>query len=370
MGFMKPWEKPRLRFRGGAAGANSVAQFTAPGVKIGGVARQPKVYTPWDAGRAVNATAYNAKIASNYKSVTDGSLGRVLTEAYDQRVAAASTPPAPAPIVLNYDNKKFSYNIGCVRDAYFSKRQSFHQELTPNATGAIKDSPVKIASSEELWSKAGTNKGMITLFTPTDSGMGLDGTTPVEGSPYSPKEWEKYGFQFHYNPTSIDMVYAGAPNTDVALEMSGQEKFNLIGAQVSQSTLALDIVLNRVADMKYYDEKGKIKADVVDRDNLYAPRFPDNTEQQAIFKKGTMYDVEFLLSTVIGYRLDTKYRGRTADVGWLSGRPVTLSLGKSLKYLGYINAFSVKHVIFNERMVPVFSTLSLNFNRIPDYAGI
>jgi hypothetical protein len=242
--------------------------------------------------------------------------------------------------------------------------------LTPNAKGAIKDSPVKVASSEELWSKAGTNKGMITLFVPKDTGMGLDGTTPTEGNVFAPKEWEKYGFQFHYNPTSVDMVYAGAPNTDAALEMSGNEKFNLIGAQVSQSTLALDIVLNRVADMKYYDEKGKIKASVPDRDNLYSPRFPDPTEQNAIFTKGTMYDVEFLLSTVVGYKIDTKYRGRTSDVGWISGRPVTLNLGKGLKYLGFINAFSVKHVIFNERMVPVFSTLSLNFNRIPDYAGV
>lgn len=346
---------------------------------------QPKPFAGWGDTTKVKATVnkqvQDASIAAWKKkwSAAGAALnaaGPALTELYNQRKSGGGggggEAPAPPPVTLNYDNKKFEYNIGCVRDAYFSKRQSFHQALVPNAKGALKDSPVKIASSEELWSKAGTNKGMITLFIPTDKSevLGLDGATPSEGSSYAPKEWAKYGFQFHYNPTSIDMIYSGAPNTDAGLEISGNEKFNLIGAQVSQSTIAFDIVLNRVADMKYYNENGKIKAEVPDRDNLYAPRFPDNTEQQAIFKKGTMYDVEFLLSTVVGYRIDTKYRGRTADVGWLSGRPVTLSLGKGLKYLGFINAFSVKHVIFNERMVPVFSTLSLNFNRIPDYAGI
>jgi len=334
---------------------------------------QPTVTKKVSAAKTASALANNEELRKKYAQLISGGFTERMTELYNERQGGGGgggSAPAPAPVVLNYDDKKFSYNIGCVRDAYFSKRQSFHQALTPNAKGSIKDSPVTIASSEELWSRAGTNKGMITLFMPKDTGMGLDAVTPVEGSPYSPKEWEKYGFQFHYNPTSIDMVYSGAPNTDAALEMSGQEKFNLIGAQVSQSTLALDIVLNRVADMKYYDEKGRIKASVPDRDNLYAPRFPSPTEQLEIYKKGTMYDVEFLLSTVIGYKIETKYRGRTADVGWLSGRPVTLNLGKGLKYLGYINAFSVKHVIFNEKMVPVFSTLSLNFNRIPDYAGI
>jgi hypothetical protein len=28
---------------------------------------------------------------------------------------------------------------------------------------------------------------------------------------------------------------------------------------------------------------------------------------------------------------------------------------------------SVSHVMFDERMVPIFSTLRLTFNRIPDY---
>lgn len=300
-------------------------------------------------------------------AVTHPYPNKELHDAYIDRI----TPdPGPTNVNLDYSNKKFTYNIGCVRDAYFSKKLSFHQELTPNAKGSVNDNPSVVKSSNDLWQKAGTNKGMITLFVPSDSGAGIDGVTPTTDSKLQPVENELYGFQFHYNPTTISMVYSGAPNTDVALEISGQEAFNLVGAQVSQSTISFDIVLNRVADQKYYTESGVLKSEFSKDATLYSPRIPTVDEQKQIFKKGTMYDIDFLLSTVIGYKIDTKYRGRTADVGWLSGRPVTISLGQSLRYLGFINSFSVKHVIFNERMVPTFTTLSLSFNRIPDYAAI
>jgi len=277
--------------------------------------------------------------------------------------------PQPGP-PLNYSNKAFEYNVGAVRDAYFSKAVSFHKLLTPGSTTVVSDNPTTIASPDELWKGAGKNKGMISLFLPSTSGA-MDGVVPNVDSKLQPAEYAKYGFQFHYNPTSIGMNYAGAPNTDVGLEVSGQEGFNLVGAQVNQSTITFQIIINRVADMKYYefvDGKGRLKSGI--DDNLYSPRKPTPAEQDQIYRKGTMYDIEYLLSTVIGYRLNTKYRGMTADVGWISGRPVQLYLGQSLRYLGFINNFGINHTIFNERMVPVFTTAELSFNRIPDYAGI
>jgi len=320
---------------------------------------------------SVKKAALNRAWSDKWASMNNLNKDGAITDAYNEAVnEAVNQTPAPTNVTLDYSNKKFTYNIGCVRDAYFSKKASFHQELTPNATGAINDNPSVVTSSNDLWQKSGTNKGMITLFIPNDSGAGIDGVTPTTDSKLQPAENELYGFQFHYNPTTISMVYSGAPNTDVGLEISGQEAFNLVGAQVSQSTISFDIILNRISDQKYYTEAGVLKPEFAKDTSLYSPRIPTADEQKEIFKKGTMYDIDFLLSTVIGYKIDTKYRGRTADVGWLSGRPVTISLGQSLRYLGFINAFSVKHVIFNERMVPTFTTLSLSFNRIPDYAAI
>jgi hypothetical protein len=314
------------------------------------------VSTVRPAGKPLGADAierWDASVKRNADNNSDGDTGQ---------------QPGPA---LDYNNKPFEYNIGAVRDAYFSKTTSFHNLLTPGSTMAVNDNPTTVASPDELWKGAGKNKGMISLFVPSNPNSGMEGVVPGTDSKLQPAEHAKYGFQFHYNPTTIDMNYAGAPNTDVGMEVSGQEGFNLVGAQVNQSTISFQIIINRVADMKYYEfsgGKGKLKSGLDDR--LYSPRKPTASEQDQIYRKGTMYDIEYLLSTVIGYRLNTKYRGTTADVGWISGRPVQLYLGQSLRYLGFINNFSVKHTIFNERMVPVFTTAELGFNRIPDYAGL
>lgn len=310
---------------------------------------------------------YNARVATNTQP--------------DRRPTVIETPPSPPPSTkgaqLNYNPKELIYNVGCVKDAYFRNSNGFFQEMSTSKLGTATDRPSIVTGPNQLWQNSGTNKGMITLFVPENSDPNVDGAVvPNKDSKLQPAEHRRYGFQFHYNPTTIKMDYAGAPNTDVTMEISGQgdnqEKFNLIGGQVNQSTISFDIVLNRVFDMNYYDATGRIKEPArTNKDPLYFPRMPENAaEEQLIFNKGTMYDLEFLLSTVIGYRLNTKFRGVTADVGWLSGRPVELYLGKSLRYVGFINAFSIQHQMFNERMVPIFTVANLNFNRIPDYAGM
>jgi putative thioredoxin len=70
---------------------------------------------------------------------------------------------------------------------------------------------------------------------------------------------------------------------------------------------------------------------------------------------GTMYDVEYLLRTLLGYTLKSYLRNnQTADMGYLGARPVELHLGKSLRYLGTVTSLRIEHVIFNEQMVPLF----------------
>lgn len=278
--------------------------------------------------------------------------------------------PAPPPPQLDYTGKGLAYNVGCVKDAYFSPRASFNQLLSKDASGSIQDKPVKVESSSQLWSSAGKTKGMISLFLPANPDITMDGITPPEGSALTPSQWEQYSFQFHYNPTSVSMTYSGTPAIDISLSISGNDPFNLLGQQGSQSTIDFDLVLNRIADFKYYDANGRIKTEYKNS-NIYSPRMPkDAAEEQEIYNKGTMYDVEFLLSTVIGFKSDTSLRGTTADLGWLTGRPVKLSLGKSLKYVGTIDGFGVNHTMFDVRMVPIFSTVKLSFKRIPDFAGL
>jgi hypothetical protein len=189
----------------------------------------------------------------------------------------------------------------------------------------------------------------------------------------------RYGFQFHYNPGSIEMSYTGVPPMDINYVATQDDPFNVIGvagSNVTQSTITFDIILNRTMDHQYYtvplnengDQGGR--AQLTDpTKQIYSPRNPDAIDQVAIWQKGTMYDVEFLLRTIMGFAYATELRGVTADVGWLSGRPVDLHLGQSLRYRCFISGFNLRHVIFNERMVPIFSTLSLSFNRLPDVIG-
>lgn len=283
---------------------------------------------------------------------------------------AASDPPPSPPPQLDYSGKGFQYNVGCVQEAYFSPKASFNNLMTKDASGAVQDRPVKVTASSQLWSSAGKTKGMISLFIPPNPDTTMDAITPAEGSNLKPSQWEQYAFQFHYNPTSISMTYSGTPAIDIALSASGQDPFNLLGEQGSQSVISFDLVLNRVADFKYYDANGNIKSQYKNK-GIYSPRMPkDSAEEKEIYNKGTMYDVEFLLSAVIGFKSDTSLRGTTADLGWLTGRPIKLSLGKSLKYVGTIDGFSVNHTMFDVRMVPIFSTVNISFKRIPDFVGL
>jgi len=47
--------------------------------------------------------------------------------------------------------------------------------------------------------------------------------------------------------------------------------------------------------------------------------------------------------------------------------PVELHLSPGLRYWATLASFTVNHVLFSERMVPIFSTVKISCNRLPDY---
>jgi hypothetical protein len=208
-------------------------------------------------------------------------------------------------------------------------------------------------------------------------------STPGTTAPGSPQAYDinktlgPRGFQFHYNPASVDMEYSGMAGVDANFEASGLDKFNMLGVPAgTTSTISFSILINRVFDLQHYNhETGLLKSQEPEK-TPYSPRHPEEWEQKDIYHKGTMYDVEALLRVLVGWTIKPYMGarasfddGETADMGFLIGRPIELHLGKSLRYVGYIGNISVKHNIFDERMVPVFSTIGFAFNRIPDYAN-
>jgi hypothetical protein len=129
-------------------------------------------------------------------------------------------------------------------------------------------------------------------------------------------------------------------------------------------------------DFKYYDkDTGKI-AKEYKNSNLYSPRQPEEDEQLEIYRKGTMYDLEFLFRAVLKHGFPSYFHERnssdgiTSDVGFIMSGPVELHLGTSLRYMGTVNQINVSHVLFDERMVPIFTNVSFAFGRYIDSAKL
>lgn len=281
------------------------------------------------------------------------------TPSYGVDQGPLTTPKYGVPLNSN----ELKYNVGMVNSAYHSNRLS-------KLTGQGTDIPNTVTGGTlgNQFSTAGLQKGMIVTWVPSnpDSAQPI---VPGNSGASAVQVQGRFGFQFHYNPKEIQVTYAGQPDVDLGMQASGQEAFNLIGTAISQSTVTLTIPINRIADFSYYDPSTKLLKTGVSN-KLYAPMMPSIEEQKKIYEYGTMYDVEYLLAALLGFRMDTKYRGLTADLGWVAGRPAEIILGKTLHYVGWMSGITVNHVQFDQRMVPTWSVLNLSFSRIPDYPGL
>jgi len=175
-----------------------------------------------------------------------------------------------------------------------------------------------------------------------------------------------YGFKFLYNPTSIDMSWGAILGANPVFESMGQDPAVPLAANLLSSTLSFDIVLNRIQDFEVIESPGILRPY-----NKYPYPSPvDPADIKEIYEKGTMYDIEYLFKTMHGFDGFTNYQSslmqNTNDPGWLPVRPVELHLGNKLRYRVRITGMSVKHSIFNSRMVPILSTVSFTCARYWD----
>lgn len=248
-----------------------------------------------------------------------------------------------------------SYNASSVKETYFSNRTDFINKLMLSH-----NQPTVVRSASDLWTSVLGSKGMIVTSEQVLKAWN-SGSNKAQSSDYFDKH--NYGFQFQYNPGTVAMSYFTSPNVDVTMITSGTEMFNLAGVSGSQGSVSFQIIINRIFDMQYYDEYGNLQ-----NPDRYAKAPASAAEEKAIYNKGTMYDLEYLLRVLMGTTMSSYLRGEnTADMGWLPAIPVELHLGKSLRYLGVVNSLNINHMIFNERMVPLFSTVDIAFARLPDY---
>ena len=253
-----------------------------------------------------------------------------------------------------------TYNVGSVKDAYFSSAKDYLKDTTYRG-----NSPTLVTRAAALFKNSGNSKGMFVMTNPIQNRTGIAPTGNAGEAAGWSKEaaWVKWGFQFLYNPATVNMTYAIGPQVDIGYLTSGQEGANYTGGDGSFSTISFDLIINRMPDMKFYGKDGLLTPE---GKLQYGDHVPTAKDQIAIHTKGTMYDLEYLLRTASAGTLiqDTWLRGRTADLGYVGAIPIELHLGKNLRYWGTIASLDVNHTIFNEQMVPVFTSVTVTFSRL------
>ena len=232
-----------------------------------------------------------------------------------------------------------------------------------NVSQAVKD-------AAELWNNSKSSKGMIQQWMlpqkQTTSGSSTAGTAAQNYNKVMPNK-SRSAFQFIYNPSTIDMSWGGTPNVDIALVMSGKAKIPFMGAGFTSSTITFQVLVNRMPDMKYLSDIDSTPLAFFQK--LYNRSDVTTTDLKDIRDNGTMYDIEYLLNTIVPYKMKSVLRKRwTSDIGYLHSFPLEVHLGKGMRYLGIISSFNINHKIFNEDMVPLMTWVNITVSRIPDVA--
>ncbi len=347
-------------------------------IVIAGVDKDIATYTAQRAtanDQITNLTKAITQAASTAASQSTTLVGQ------DGTTSTAPTITAPSAAANNV-----SYNIGGVKDAYFGRMrlvgdgrigitQDSENRLYDDSAVYINNTPARVTDAMNLWSTSQASKGMIQTYIPksnyfNDVFAGVDATTAADlKATTSITNLKKYGFQFLYNPDKITMSISGTAAVDYMKYVNSPPK--VVPDTGGSGSISFSIVLNRMHDMQYLTKDGTLR-DSLTMQQVYgsaAPEGADSSDLRDIYNKGTMYDVEYLLKTIVGFELKTQFRGTTSDLGFLIGRLVELHIGKSMRYLVTIDGIGITHSIFDSRMVPLFSTVTISASRIPDFMG-
>ena len=302
-------------------------------------------------------------------------------ETVKKKVAAKDTTKKDDKAVkesAGYSPIKYVYNAPMVSWAYLNTNGPQQGMKTYSGDGIVDASsstmlerPIGAPSSvvdnaEAFWmNKTYSSKGVIQMNTSFNTAV-MSGL--ASGAKYDD---QLYGFRFLYNPKEVAMTWGLAEGVNWEAVQTGLDKSTPISTGLLNSTISFSLLLNRMGDMQYLNEDG-LRPEVK---NPY-PAFNRskgkslNKELSEVYKRGTMYDLEYLFKTIMGINSTYKsgLNGETADKGWLQGIPVDLHLGDGLRYQVRIGSLDVNHSIFNDRMVPILSTVNITCHRFYDLA--
>jgi len=174
-----------------------------------------------------------------------------------------------------------------------------------------------------------------------------------------------YGFKFHYNPTTLNMSWAGVMGANPVFEAANLDPAIPMQQNLFASTVNFVVILNRIQDLAELTATGSYKNGT----NPYSIEVSPE-DRLDIVQKGTMYDLEYLFRAMHGFAASANYdsnlMGKTKDPGWLPVRPIELHLGKKLRYRVRVTSMEVNHKMFSTSMVPIFSEVSFSCMRYWD----
>lgn len=344
--------------------------------------------TPGAPGYQTQLNAINADIEKQKKVISNASL-KIITFEENLKTSVKAVLPKPDSSSFNGSGGsggnsvgskpvdgaksfKYKYNAPMVKSSYILNRPSKdgnynnpQVESTPN-TKLITSPGSYTNARNEAWKSTSDgvsgSKGVIQMSS------WLASRTKLSANAKKDKYFstQLYGFKFLYNPTTVSMSWGVNTEVNFQLESLGLDKSVPLTGGLAGSTVSFDLLLNRIGDMAHINENGLIAPN-----NPY-PTTVNDDELKLIHKKGTMYDLEYLFRATNGYSAQyaSDINGVTADRGWLFALPVELILGDGLRYLVRITSMNVNHNIFNDRMVPVFSTVSLTCTRYYDGSAL
>lgn len=313
-----------------------------------------KALTPISAAKEKITTAITNKATTKSTSKTGNTSGN---DTSNPITSASFSPPI------------YQYNAPMVKTAYLNPGLGA-LDLSPQqetSSRSISD-PGNYKDARNAWKDTLGAKGVIQMDRNTQFNMANSSST---GS--KQLDGTLYGFKFLYNPKEVAMHWGMTDNTynpEVGATGGTGTGFTL---SLQNSTITFSLLLNRIGDMAWVDSNG-FKPNIAGEigwglvrnssDGVY-PIFVEDTELREIYKKGTMYDLEYLFKTVGGSNATytDSFDTRTADRGWLQGIQVELHLGAGMRYLVRINSLDVNHMIFNDNMVPILSEVNISCSR-------
>ena len=255
-------------------------------------------------------------------------------------------------------SQSYFYNAPLVKDAYFNPLSPQRKEL---GSELFVDAGKYTDALTQAWKGRG-GRGTIQMDRTINPNIAINAIRKA-GVKNQYLDKNLYGFKFLYNPTTVSMGWGVSAEVNPTYENLGMDAASPMALGLIQSNITFEILLNRIEDFKYISSTG-LKDPAIDP----YPYSVDSKDLKEIYKKGTMYDLDYLFKVVMGFNATYKstLNGLTADRGWISNIAVELHLGDGLRYRVRISSLDVNHIIFNERMVPILSKVSMQCTRYYD----